>query len=89
MNLAELRQQYLNMPNYIYDGTIRENLFTGKEISDIEKYENQFNAIWNNEVPLITEKLKHFYAAKNKNFKGRTKWEELWYKYKQNEIPFL
>ena len=89
MNLDKLRQQYLNMPQYNYDGTIREDLFTDQDVANIEKYGNWFNAIWNDEVPLTTSKLKHFYAAKKDNFQGRTRWEDLWYKYKQNEIPFL
>ena len=89
MNLDELRQKYLNMPHYVYDGTIKEDLFTEQDIANIEKYGNWFNAIWNDEVPLTTPKLKSFYAAKNNKVKGRNRWEELWYKYKQNEIPFL
>ena len=89
MNLDELRQKYLNMPPYVYDVTIGDDLFTEKEISDIVKYGNWFNAIWNGDVELTTDKLKHFYAAKKDDFKKRTKWEDLWYRYKQNEISFL
>ena len=88
MNLDKLRQKYLNMTQYNFDATIRKDLFTEQDIADIEKYGNWFNAIWNNEVPLTTSKLKNFYAAKSKNCEGRTRLEELWYKYKKYELPF-
>ena len=64
MNLDGLRQKYLNMPPYVYDVTIGDDLFTEKEISDIARYGNWFNAIWNGDVELKTDKLKHFYGAK-------------------------
>ena len=58
-----------------------------KRNEDIAKYGNWFNAIWNRVIPLTTDKLKHFYAAENDNFKGRTKYEDLWYRYKKVENP--
>jgi hypothetical protein len=39
-------------------------------------------------VPLVTDKLKSFYVAKNPNCKNRSKFEELWYQYKLRELPF-
>ena len=61
---------------------------TDKEQADIAKYGNWFQAIWNDKVPLVTDKLKRFYDAKNTNSTDRTKYEELWYQYKLRELPF-
>jgi len=87
-NTDKLRQYYLTMPHYHFDMTIDDYQFSDKDQSDIAKYGNWFQAIWNDKVPLVTNKLKHFYAAKNPNFKGRGKYEELWYQYKLRELPF-
>jgi len=77
------------MPHYHFDTTIDENYhFSDKEQADIAKYCNWFQAIWNDKVPLVTDKLKRFYAAKNPNFKDRGKYEELWCQYKSRELPF-
>lgn len=54
----------------------------------IRKYGNWLAAIWDGKVPLETEKLKHFFAAKQAGFQGRTRIEDLWYRYKLAEVPF-
>jgi len=89
-DIDELRQEYLNMSPYVFDIVINEDhLFTAKEKEDIAKYGNWFDAIWNGEIPLSTKKLKHFYEAQKDDYKGRTKYEELWYRYKKIEgLPF-
>ncbi len=87
-NTDKLRQHYLKMPNYHFDMTIDDYQFSDKDQSDIAKYGNWFQAIWDGKVPLVTDKLKNFYAAKNSNCKVRGKFEELWYQYKLREIPF-
>ena len=74
MHLDQLRQKYLNMPQYNYDATIREDLFTDKEISEIEKYGNWFHAIWTNQVPLTTSKLKIFMLLKVRIAKAEQGW---------------
>ena len=85
-NIDELREQYLAAP-YNYDPTVEPH-FTGKELDAIKSYGNWFNAIWEDQVPLATDKLQHFYLAKNKLFDSRTKLESLWFRYKSLELPF-
>jgi len=87
-NTDKLRQHYLTMPRYHFDMTIDDYHFSDKERADITKYGNWFQAIWNDQVPLVTDKLKHFYTAKNPNCTDRGKFEELWYQYKLRELPF-
>jgi hypothetical protein len=53
MNVDELRQQYLQMAPYPFDGTIMEGIFTPDEIAGINKYGYWFEAIWNGKVPLF------------------------------------
>ena len=86
-NTDRLRYEYLNMAPFSYDLTV-ESHFTDQELSAIERYGHWFNAIWEDQVPLSTDKLKHFYLAKNKLFDSRTKIESLWFRYKQLELPF-
>jgi len=87
-NTDKLRQHYLSIPHYHFDMTIDDYHFSDKEQADIAKYGNWFQAIWNDKVPLVTDKLKSFYAAKNPNCTNRGKFEELWYQYKLRELPF-
>jgi uncharacterized protein YifE (UPF0438 family) len=87
-NTDKLRQHYLTMPRYHFDMTIDDYHFSDKDQTDIAKYGNWFQAIWLGQVPLVTDKLKHFYAAKSPNAKNRGKFEELWYQYKLRELPF-
>jgi len=86
-NVDQLREKYLSMAPFNYDPTVKAH-FTDQELQAIEKYGNWFNAIWEDRVPLATEKLKHFYLAKNKLFDSRTPMEDLWFRYKQHELPF-
>ena len=86
-NADQLRDQYLGMAPFNYDLTVQSH-FTQPELQAIEKYGHWFNAIWDDRVPLSTDKLKHFYLAKNKLFDSRTKLEALWFRYKQLELPF-
>jgi hypothetical protein len=81
-NTDKLRQHYLSMPCYHFDMMIDDYPFSNKEQGDIAKYGNWFQAIWDDKVPLVTDKLKSFYAAKNPNCAVRGKFEELWYQYK-------
>jgi len=87
-NTDKLRQHYLTMPHYHFDMTIDDYHFSDKDQADIAKYGNWFQAIWSDNVPLVTDKLKRFYAAKNPNTKDRGKYEELWYQYKKRELSF-
>lgn len=93
MNLDELRAKYLDMPKYPYDPIIKQEEFSSIEILAIEKYGHWFDAISKGEIPLYmqTDKIKHFCEATQQTlseFKGRTKYEELWLKYKNAECPF-
>ena len=93
MSLNELRARYLNMPKYQYDPIIDNGEFSSDEILEIEKYGHWFDAISKGAIPLNlqTEKIKHFYEATKltqTDFIGRTKYEELWLKYKNAECPF-
>ena len=81
------------MPNYPYDPIIENGEFSTDEIIAIEKYGNWFDAISKGEIPLNlqTDKVKHFYEATKltqSDFKGRTKCEELWLRYKNAKCPF-
>ena len=87
-NTEKLRQHYLSMPHYHFDMTIVDCNFSDNDQADIAKYGNWFQAIWSDKVPLVTDKLKRFYAAKNPNAKDSGKYEELWYQYKLRELPF-
>jgi uncharacterized protein YifE (UPF0438 family) len=86
-NIDQLRETYLQQAPYQYDPTVRPH-FTGQEIEAIEKYGNWFEAIWEDRVPLATDKIKHFYLAKNRLFSERTKMEEIWFRYTSLRIPF-
>ena len=86
-NVDQLRDEYLSMAPFRYDLTVKSH-FSDKELQAIEKYGYWFNAIWVDQVPLSTDKLQHFYLAKNRLFESRTKLESLWFKYKQLEVPF-
>ena len=46
-NTDKLRQHYPTMPHYH---------FSDKEQADIAKYGNWFQAIWDDKVPLVTDK---------------------------------
>jgi len=82
-----LRDRYLKMTPYLYDANVVEH-FNPDEIKAIQKYGHWFNAIWEDQIPLVTDKLQHFYLAKNRLFEPRTKMESLWFKYKQLATPF-
>lgn len=86
-SIEQLRESYLGQSPYPYDVTV-EGHFTEQELEAIRMYGHWFNAIWEDRVPLITEKLKHFYLAKNRLFDERTKVEDLWFRYKSFELPF-
>ena len=86
-NIDQLREKFLGMAPYDFDTTV-ESHFTVNEITAIKKYGDWLNAIWMGRVPLETDKLQHFYLAKNKLCDSRTGIENLWFKYKQLEIPF-
>jgi len=88
VNIDELRQTYLNMPPYTYDVANIDDIFTEEEKADIRRYGNWFDAIWSDQVPLTSDKLKRFYDAKFDDCKVRNKYEELWYQYKKRECPF-
>ena len=93
MNTDELRTKYLGMPKYQYDPIIDDGQFSPEEIRVIEKYGNWFDAISKGEIPLDmqTDKIRHFYTATQltqSDFRGRTKYEELWLTYKKAECPF-
>jgi hypothetical protein len=88
MNINELRQQYLEMAPYPFDGTIREGIFTTDEKAAIIKYGHWFEAIWNDKVPLTTDKLKKFRRAKELDPSDRNKWEALWVRYDLERCPF-
>lgn len=93
MSIDELRAKYLDMPKYPYDPIIDQKDFLPDEILAIEKYGHWFDAISKGEIPLEmqTDKIKHFYEATKltqSDFQGRTKYEELWLKYKEAECPF-
>ena len=87
-NTDKLRQYYLTAPHYHFDMTIDDYPFSDKDQADIAKYGNWFQAIWDDKVPLVTDKLKSFYVAKKSNCSDRGKFEELWYQYKLRELPF-
>jgi uncharacterized protein YifE (UPF0438 family) len=88
MNIDELRQQYLNKAPYPFDGTIREGVFTTAEKAAIKKYGYWFEAIWQDQVPLTTDKLKKFRRAKEMESSKRNKWEDLWVRYNRERCPF-
>lgn len=88
IDIDKLRLSYLAKPAYEYDESIHASMFSDNEIELIKTYGRWFQAIWNNEVPLVTEKLKHFHESKAYGFKGRTKVEDVWYRYKMAEAPF-
>ena len=88
IDVDKLRQHYLSMSHYHFDMTIDDYYFSDKDRADIAKYGNWFQAIWEGKVPLVTDKLKRFYVAKNSNAKNRGRYEELWYQYKLRELPF-
>ncbi len=75
-NIDQIRATYLQKAPYQYDPTVRPH-FTDQEIEAIEKYGSWFEAIWEGRVPLATDKLKHFYLAKNRLFRERTKMEDI------------
>jgi len=85
--IDELREKYLNMAPYSYDVTVKSH-FTDQEIDAIEKYGHWFEAIWRDQVPLVTDKLRHFYLAKNRLCDSRTKMEDLWFRYTKLKFPF-
>lgn len=87
MNVDKLREHYLSMGPYPFDEGAR-SLFSDKEIDVVRTYGNWFQAIWRNQVPLVTPKLKHFYESRAKGFKGRTRVEDIWFRYKEAEVPF-
>jgi hypothetical protein len=76
--IDQLRNQYTQTP-YMFDMTMSEYEFSKKEKALIERYGNWFEAIWNGEVPLHTDKLKHFYAVKEANFQNRIPVEEFFF----------
>lgn len=84
----KLRQHYLNLPYYHFDITIDDFYFSDQDQIDIAKYGNWFQAIWDDKVPLVTDKLKSFYAAKESSCTDRGRFKELWYQYKLCELPF-
>lgn len=86
-DIDQLRDEYLSKAPYHYDIAVKVH-FTEHELEAIEKYGHWFNAIWEDQVPLVSDKLKHFYLAKNKLFDSRTKIEHLWFRYKRLELPF-
>ena len=88
MELDELRQQYLQMAPYSFDGMIHEGAFTTDEKAAISKYGYWFEAIWAGKVPLTTEKLKRFKRAKEIPPTDRNKWEDLWVRYNRERCPF-
>jgi hypothetical protein len=57
------------MPRYHFDMTIDDYHFSDKEQADIAKYGNWFQAIWNDKVPLVTDK----------QFKPNIFFSEHWY----------
>jgi hypothetical protein len=88
MNIDELRQKYLSMAPYPIDETIRQEIFTSDEIAGIHKYGYWFEAIWNDKVPLATDKLKSFHQAMKMAPSDRGKWEDLWVRYDRERCPF-
>ena len=84
-NTDNLKEKYLSMAPQPYDQTV-DHHFTDEELQAIKKYGFWLNAIWRDQVPLTSDKLKHFYLAKNRLFEARTKLESLWYKYKNLEL---
>lgn len=88
MTIDRLRQHYLNMAPYEFDHAIPEGLFSDDEIRIVKSYGHWFEAIWEDKVPLETDKLRHFYAAKDLNFSDRTRIEDIWFRYEREKCPF-
>lgn len=88
MELDELRQKYLQMAPYPFDGMVGEGVFTTDEKVAISKYGYWFEAIWAGKVPLTTEKLKRFKYAREMPPSDRNKWEDLWVRYDRERCPF-
>jgi uncharacterized protein YifE (UPF0438 family) len=86
-HIAKLRDQYTQVP-YVFDMMIDQCEFNSKEQALVERYGHWFEAIWNGDVPLLTDKLKHFYAARDEGFSDRTAVEQIWYLYDKHRIPF-
>ena len=86
-NIDVLRQRYLQQAPFRYDPAVKPH-FSDEELDAIEKYGYWFEAIWNDQVPLETDKLKHFYLAKSKQIDSRSRLEDLWYRYNDLIVPF-
>jgi uncharacterized protein YifE (UPF0438 family) len=86
-SIDTLRDHYLSKGPLPYDLTVKKH-FTVSELAAIEKYGHWFSAIWEDQVPLASDKLKHFYLAKNKLFDSRTRLENLWFRYDSLVVPF-
>ncbi|MCP4596141.1 hypothetical protein [Neptuniibacter sp.] len=86
-DIEMLRQQYCATPHE-FDAFVPKDKFSAKEIQLITQYGNWFDAIWRGDVPLVTDKLRHFYAARSRNCVGRTGVEEVWFRYDSLRIPF-
>ena len=88
MSIDELRQQYLSKAPYSICDTITEGVFTADELAGIQRYGYWFQAIWDDQVPLATDKLKRFRNARKLNSLDRNKWEDLWVRYDLERCPF-
>lgn len=86
-DIDRLRQQYCVTPHE-FDAFVPRKEFSENEIRLIIQYGNWFDAIWRDEVPLVTDKLRHFHAAKASNFEGRTGVEEVRFRYDSFRPPF-
>ena len=82
LNVDNLRDHYLSLKPYPFDESTR-SMFSVEEIDFIRTYGNWFQAIWNRDVPQVTPKLKYFDASKAENFVGRTRIEDVWFRYKK------
>jgi uncharacterized protein YifE (UPF0438 family) len=82
-----LRQQYCATP-HVFDDFVSRGQFSEKEIRLITEYGSWFDAIWSDDIPLVTDKLRHFHAARAHGFEGRTSVEEVWFRYDSLRIPF-
>jgi hypothetical protein len=86
-SIDDLRNKYIEKAPYPYDLTVKAH-FSEQELATIVMYGFWFDAIWKDQVPLITDKLKHFYLAKSRQFDSKTKIEELWFRYNDLIVPF-
>jgi hypothetical protein len=62
-----LRQQYC-ATTHQFDNFVPKDQFSANEIQLITQYGKWFDAILRGDVPLVTDKLRHFYSARSRNF---------------------